>query len=74
MDKENTYAVVGTNKSTRIRQVIAGGFRSKESAEKRLMIEENDKYMRKCFRCMRVAKEPYHPRKEGGCGRKLTQK
>lgn len=75
MDKENTYtyAVVGTDKSSKIRKVIAGGFRSKESAEKRLMIEKSDKYMRKCFRNMRVAQEPYHPRKEGNCGSKLTQ-
>ena len=74
MEKEETYAVVGTDKLTKIRKVIADGFRSKESAEKRLMIENSDNYMRKCFRCMKVAKEPYHPRKEGGCGRKLTQK
>ena len=74
MEKEETYAVVGTDKSTKIRKVIAGGFRSKESAEKRLMIEKSDKYMRKCFRCIKVAKEPYHPRKEGSCGSKLTQK
>ena len=74
MEKEETYAVVGTDKSTKIRKVIAGGFRSKESAEKRLMIEKSDKYMRKYFRCIKVAKEPYHPRKEGSCGSKLTQK
>lgn len=73
MNKENTYAVVGTDKSSKIRKVIAGGFRSKVSAEKRLMIEKSDKYMRKCFRNMRVAQEPYHPRKEGSCGSKLTQ-
>lgn len=73
MEKEKTYAVVGTDKSTKIRKVIAGGFRSKELAEKRLMIEKGDKYMRKCFRCMRVAKEEYHPRKEGSCGTKLTK-
>ncbi len=72
MEKEETYAVVGTDKLTKIRKVIAGGFRSKESAEKRLIIEKSDKYMRKCFRGMRVAKEPYHPRKEGSCGSKLT--
>lgn len=74
MDKGQTYAVVGTGKSSKIRKVIVGGFRSKESAEKRLIIEKNDKYMRKCFRCIKVAKEPYQPRKEGSCGAKLTQK
>lgn len=73
MEKEETYAVVGTDKSTKIRKVIIGGFKSKESAENRLTIEKNDKYMRKCFRGMRVAKEEYHPRKEGSCGSKLTK-
>lgn len=73
MTKEITYAVVGTVKATGIRKVISGGFESKERAEKRLELEKRDKYMKGIFRYMRVAKEDYHPRMEGSCGRKLNQ-
>lgn len=65
MEKSITYAVVGTLKSTRIRKVIVGGFSSKESAEKRLQVEKNDRYMRSIYRYMKVAKEAYKPRMEG---------
>jgi hypothetical protein len=70
--KETTYAVVGTAKATGIRKVIAGGFRSKESAEKRLNLEKNDKYLRGLFRYLKVAKEEYKPRREGSLGKTLS--
>ena len=72
--KEQTYAIVGTLKSSGIRQVIIGGFYSKTIASKRLEIEKKDRFMKQLYRYMRVAKEDYHPRMEGAVGHKIIKK
>lgn len=72
MEKKITYVVVGTIKATGIRKVIAGGFSSRESAEKRLDREKNDKYMRGVFRYMKIAKEDYKSRIEGSLKKTLV--
>jgi hypothetical protein len=64
-EKKTTWAIVGTCKDNKIRKTLAGGFCSRESAERQLDKYTSDKYMKSIYRYMKVAKEDYKPRMEG---------
>lgn len=61
--KERTFAIVGTNKETKIRKTIVGGISTREDAERLRSSLVNDKYIKKVYRFVTVVRDGYKPRK-----------